>query len=67
VSCHATVGPLDNNDLRISRDFVVRVAASAAHPANLINVIDGEISRNSWSSQYNEGTERAVDVNHGDD
>jgi hypothetical protein len=51
----------------ISRDLLVRVAASAAHPANLIYVTQVEISSHSWCPREKEGTERALDVSHGDD
>ena len=67
VSCHATAGPLDSNEVRISRDLLVRVAASAAHPANLNNAIRIEISLDSWRPRMKEGTERADDFIRGDD
>jgi hypothetical protein len=67
VSCHATAGALDSNEPRISRDLLVRVAASAAHPANLINVVLIEISPDSRRPRSNGGTERADDFVRGDD
>jgi hypothetical protein len=67
VSCHATAGRRENDDVRISRDLLVRVAASAAHPANLINVVRVEISLDSRHPRSEEGTERADDFIRGDD